>query len=509
MQAEGEPSQELGLVEGIGSASEQEQPAEARNGNQPPEAVQVSKAVFPAPEGLPALSLSAASSEGTSSGSSSLSPQPPVDFQVRLHSEPPSASEDLEAEFGKMWEMAAGSRAAPAAQAWEIADDQEEEPWQQVSRPQRKRVTQQAAPEKAERRGHRQGRAKPVQAAPAQSRPRTVQAPAQPPAQTPPKTLPAPRASMRHSRAAVSSRESSISPQHAVQIQEGRVRRQDAQDSPGRAARAAQAAAQKRQRSRKVKVPGAPLKPGAKLAAPKPGSRRASELRAEVAASSRSSSLSPQPSAHPHNATSEGQQAFDFASWPALGAQAQIHPAQEEQAMQNASRSLRKPLSQQAASESYVSKARKQDRDMPDQTTPAQSPSRQRNVQVPAQHAEQGLLIPHQPILPPNAQPTDAVAEQLQHRLSVMTRNMPQQPSQQGFTDSQLSCGPETCNSSVQYEAVQKTPGVDAVDQEFAALQQMLRLRSSSEASSHTQVCKLAIDRTIMIYPIHALSPEP
>ncbi len=358
-----------------------------------------------------------------------------------------------------------------------------------MSRPQRKPAKQQAISEPAAHKGRRQGGAKPIQATPAKSpsRLRRAQATSQHVAQALPKTLPAPRASGHHSRVAASSRASSLSPQHSMQMQEGRSRGQQVQHMPRRAARAAQPPAQEKQHWQEK---NGRRRPVSKKAASEPRTRRASQLHSEVTVSSRSSSLSPQSSVHQHGSTSDGQQAFDLASWPALGAQASTQAAQAEQPLQDASASYCKPISQQAASESYASTARKQGRGTPDQTTPAQSPPRQRKVQASAQHAEQAIVVPQGSKVPPNAQPI----ELLLHRLSVMTKNMPQQPSQQECLQSKPPLGPEASTSSMQSEPAQKIAGVDAVDQEFAALQQMLRPRPCSEPSSRAQVSMPAFD---------------
>ena len=232
-----------------------------------------------------------------SSRSSSLSPQPSLAFPGSLHSGPPPASEDLEAKFEKMWDVATSSRAAqaaPAAQAWTFADDQEEEePWQEVSRPQRKPAKQQAISEPAAHKGRRQGGAKPIQATPAKSpsRLRRAQATSQHVAQALPKTLPAPRASGHHSRVAASSRASSLSPQHSMQMQEGRSRGQQVQHMPRRAARAAQPPAQEKQHWQEK---NGRRRPVSKKAASEPRTRRASQLHS--GGDSQQQELLPQPS---------------------------------------------------------------------------------------------------------------------------------------------------------------------------------------------------------------------
>ena len=156
MQVEATGSKELDLAEDMGSASKQEQPAEAEPAKQPATADQItSDSVHSVPESLPAQSAPARFSEvAASSNGFPRSPQPlPDQLSGTTHEQqellPPAQT------------TAAAQAPAPAAQ--------EEEPWQEVRTSRRKLVSQQAASKASTHKARKHGRGAPDLGNPAPS----------------------------------------------------------------------------------------------------------------------------------------------------------------------------------------------------------------------------------------------------------------------------------------------------------------------------------------------------
>lgn len=199
---------------------------------------------------------------------------------------------------------------------------------------------------------------------------------------------------------------------------------------------------------------------------------RPSEHLSKAAASSRSSSLSPQPSKHLHDGRSPGQQALAPSSWAAPAAQ-QVQPlaAEEEEPWQEVSRARRKAVRQQTTTKNGVPGGPMQGRVVPDQAAAPQSPPRLRRLQAGAQHEAQALANPRTAVLPFPAQPAGDVTEQLPFLLQTLAGT----------------------HLGMQHEPVQATASLTPQDEEdCSAPQQMLYPWVHSQSSSSEQVSMLA-----------------
>ncbi|CAL5223071.1 g5529 [Coccomyxa viridis] len=183
----------------------------------------------------------------------------------------------------------------------------------------------------------------------------------------------------------------------------------------------------------------------------------------EATASSRSSSLSPQPSLQLHNGMSHGQLDPDL---PGLGALAQAadSAAQEEQPWQEVRTSRRKPVSQEAASKVGSCKTPKQGRGSPIGRAPTlASPE----CQTAMQESKEALLEPEKAAkVHLHTQPQHVAAEQLPHWLPALAGNKPQKPSQHAGLAPPQSIRPQPLPSK--YETVQ--PGSSSSDPDEACM---------------------------------------
>ena len=164
------------------------------------------------------------------------------------------------------------------------------------------------------------------------------------------------------------------------------------------------------------------------------------------AASSSSSSVSPQTSLHLHDGAPLGQQEGGLPKMAAQAAQAGAPAAQDEGIWQEVRASRRKAASQQAALKDGACKAPGHGRSAPDQQELALSPSSLRELQAAAQHAEQGLPRSEKAATSFTAQPVPEAAEHLPQWLPGLAGSKPQQPSQHTSPDTVLhpSSSPET-----------------------------------------------------------------
>ena len=152
VQAEGTGNKELEPSEGMGSASQQEPPAEAHGDEQPPEAAHfIRGSRFAALGSLPADSIPASSSReaASSSTSSSLSAQ----LLLPLHSGTTPRGQR---------EESLPRSVAQAAQA-PASDSEDEGPWQEVKASRRKAASQQAFSQAGARKAPSQDRSGPDQ----------------------------------------------------------------------------------------------------------------------------------------------------------------------------------------------------------------------------------------------------------------------------------------------------------------------------------------------------------
>ena len=175
-----------------------------------------------------------------------------------------------------------------------------------------------------------------------------------------------------------------------------------------------------------------------------------------AAASSRSSSLSPQPSLELHNGMPLEEQELDLPGRAASAAQAAASAAHEEESWQEVKPSRRKPVSQQAAFKTSARKVPKQSRGASDQQAPALSQARPREQHVPAQHAAQASLKTDKANGRTHAHPVQVAAMQLPHLPLASASNVPQQPPHHEGPDS-LQLHPHVPPVSKQQKPLQAT----------------------------------------------------
>ena len=222
---------------------------------------------------------------------------------------------------------------------------------------------------------------------------------------------------------------------------------------------------------------------------PAPG---ATENISKAAASSRSSSLSPQPSSDLHD---REQRAQEVPSQTTPAAQAAASAAQEGAPWQEVSRTRRKPVSQQSTLTPNVHNAIKQGSSAPDQQSSAPSRLPLREFPAAAQQAIPAPMSLQKGGRPPHAQPMQAAAEQLPHAQPGLADSAPQQPSQHQ--------GPDPL-PSVQHEPLQVTPESVPPRESHLASHHRPHPGIFSGTSSHDKVCLLAWTKLPYIFP-HAL----
>ena len=149
-QAEGRESREPDNAEGIDRATKQESADKSQSAELASTAAQsILERMSTPPENVPTATSKAPSSRAAASdGNVSVSPEPLLNLNTGM-------PHDFQEE-GLPWET------APACQA-SVAAAQEEEPWQQVKKSQRKAVTQQAASKASARKARKQGKRAPDQ----------------------------------------------------------------------------------------------------------------------------------------------------------------------------------------------------------------------------------------------------------------------------------------------------------------------------------------------------------
>ena len=210
----------------------------------------------------------------------------------------------------------------------------------------------------------------------------------------------------------------------------------------------------------------------------------------EVAAKSRSPSISPQPTLQLQTSMPQGQQEPDL---PRLGfpaARAAEHAAQEEEPgqepWQEVRASRRKPVSQ-ASPFAGSQKAQKQSRQSYDQGDAAASPPRPRTVQPAAQHTEQAPIKSEKAGKVPQPKVGHVASGQLPDRLSALSISQSKQPSQPSSIGSlKISCL-RSSPSSMQNEPSQASAAKSLSDQHWMAPQQVQDPALSSGCSSHAQ----------------------
>lgn len=210
----------------------------------------------------------------------------------------------------------------------------------------------------------------------------------------------------------------------------------------------------------------------------------------EVAAKSRSPSISPQPTLQLQTSMPQGQQEPDL---PRLGfpaARAAEHAAQEEEPgqepWQEVRASRRKPVSQ-ASPFAGSQKAQKQSRQSYDQGDAAASPQHPRTVQPAAQHTEQAPIKSEKAGKVPQPKVGHVASGQLPDRLSALSISQSKQPSQPSSIGSlKISCL-RSSPSSMQNEPSQASAAKSLSDQHWMAPQQVQDPALSSGCSSHAQ----------------------
>ncbi|CAL5223091.1 g5552 [Coccomyxa viridis] len=195
----------------------------------------------------------------------------------------------------------------------------------------------------------------------------------------------------------------------------------------------------------------------------------------EVAASSRSSSLSSHLSLRQHNGMATQQQELSPPILAAPAAQASALAVQEEeQPWQEVRTSRRRPVRQHAASRAGANEPPRQGRSAPDLEAAAQSASWPRILQAAAQPAEQASMSSDRAVVPPHAQLGQGSAEWLPEWLAAISGSQPQRPPQQNGLDTlQPSGSHDASSSSVQPENSQALPDSTAPDEPCMITQQM------------------------------------
>ena len=210
----------------------------------------------------------------------------------------------------------------------------------------------------------------------------------------------------------------------------------------------------------------------------------------EVAASSRSSSLSSHLSLRQHNGMATQQQELSPPILAAPAAQASALAVQEEeQPWQEVRTSRRRPVRQHAASRAGANEPPRQGRSAPDLEAAAQSASWPRILQAAAQPAEQASMSSDRAVVPPHAQLGQGSAEWLPEWLAAISGSQPQRPPQQNGLDTlQPSGSHDASSSSVQPENSQALPDSTAPDEPCMITQQMPQPGLQFESFSPEQV---------------------
>ncbi len=259
-----------------------------------------------------------------------------------------------------------------------------------------------------------------------------------------PEPMPAPVSLAHSSGVAASNTTSPLSPQMSLQLHSGLTHGQQAQDVPSWAAQAAQTPA-----TEIAPEPDVPVH------------------FSKGTGSSRSSSLSPQPSMQLHTGMSHGQHAEEvpWPSWAAPAAQAPATPPQEGEPWQEVRKSRRKPVSQQGASKASLRKSLTQGRVSFDQQTPDSSPSPLKEMPAAASHLAQPPLTPGKSGVATPAQRVHAAAEQSPHRAFASAESTPQQQSHHTNSASLQPPRSQAFPFSMQHEPLQRTAGSSPADE--------------------------------------------
>ena len=229
-------------------------------------------------------------------------------------------------------------------------------------------------------------------------------------------------------------------------------------------------------------------------------SPRASAPPSKAAASSRSSSLSPQPSQQLHTGMARGQQEQELPLRAAPAAQAghascsagpsQLSPVplnQEEEPWQEVKASRRKPVSHQASPRACGPRAQKPDKGAPHRAV-ATSPLRPREMQAAAQHTGQAPLNSERVPVPFHAHLVHAAAEEPSCCLPALAGSKPQQPPSHKGLDSLQPPQPQAPALSMHHEALQTTSSSVASNEARRTSLEMPHTGLGSGASTHEQV---------------------
>ena len=226
-----------------------------------------------------------------------------------------------------------------------------------------------------------------------------------------------------------------------------------------------------------------------------PPSPKTPERSSEASATSRGSSLSPQPSMQLHADVSHWQLGPDLPGPAAQAAQAADPAAHEEEPWQEVRTSRRKPASQQTASKASMNKAPKQGRDAPNRHTPAASHSPPGELQTAALQAVQAPLIFDKPTAPLNSTSQHKASEKVPGSLSASARSNPQ-PSTRQSSQKYMPPLQHSQDNPVrmQHQPFQATSNNAISTKASAAPQQAQHPGLHCGATSCAQVCMLALD---------------
>ena len=210
----------------------------------------------------------------------------------------------------------------------------------------------------------------------------------------------------------------------------------------------------------------------------------------EVAASSTSPSLSPQPLQQLHEWASHEQLAQVVPSRAAPAAQAAAPAAQNDGTWQEVRGHRRRSVRQQGTSHDSARRAPQEGRGAPGEGTSAPSPSRPREAQAAARRAELGPRASETALVPPpHAELVHATAENLPQWMPALTGSQPERPSQhEGLMSLQPPRPQPTLANSMSHRPLQASTDSTSQDGDHAAPQRMLD-PPEPEIFSHEHVC--------------------
>lgn len=216
---------------------------------------------------------------------------------------------------------------------------------------------------------------------------------------------------------------------------------------------------------------------------------RAPASSSEIAASSGSPSLSPQPPQHLHDNMSHRPHAHDVPSRAGPAAQAPAPAAQDDGTWQEVRGPRRRSVRQHDISHAIARRAPTQGRETPDQGTSAPSPPLP-ELQAAAQHAEQAPPSIEQAAGSTRAEPVHVAAQDLPIQLSASVSSKPQEPLRPQSHDRVQSPQMQpTLASSMRRKPLQRSPYSNSQDAAHAAPQHMPHYPDPSfDTSSHEQV---------------------